>query len=72
MAVIFYRAAICAGKTFENGEMAFLDEENISSYAKEAVAALSKKGIINGYDNKFHPTDSTTRAQAAQILYNML
>lgn len=72
MAVIFYRAAICAGKTFENGEMAFLDEENISSYAKQAVAALSKKGIINGYDNKFHPTDSTTRAQAAQILYNML
>ena len=72
MAVIFYRAAICAGKTFDGGDMAFLDKNDVADYAKEAVAALSKMGIVNGYDNKFYPSDSTTRAQAAQILYNML
>ena len=45
----------------------------ISDYAKEAVYALNSNGIINGIGNGyFEPMGNATRAQAAQIIYNML
>ena len=51
----------------------FNDANNISSYAKSAVAVLNEMGIVNGMDgNKFAPKNSATRAQAAQIIYNYL
>lgn len=47
----------------------FKDEAKISNYAKEAVQALSKKGIVNGKpDGTFGPKDSTSRAQVAVML----
>lgn len=49
--------------------ISFKDEAKISSYAKEAVQALSKKGIVNGKpDGTLGPKDSTSRAQVAVML----
>jgi len=52
---------------------AFLDDAKIADYAKNAVAAMSSKGIINGYeDGTFRPVNLLSRAEAAQIIYNAL
>lgn len=48
----------------------FADDNDISDYAKPAVASLSAMGVINGVgDNMFAPKDNATRAQAAVIIY---
>lgn len=74
MAIIAYRAATKAGYEFENtGELTFSDSADIADYAKESVAAMSAKGIINGYpDSRFAPLDTATRAQAAKIIYAII
>lgn len=73
LAVMVYRAAKKIGKIAENADLNadFKDAGNVSDYAKEAVAALKTKGIINGDENgNFNPNDSCTRAEAAKIIYN--
>lgn len=64
-AVILYHAmGIKEGKTAE-----FSDADSISSYAEDAVNALSSLGIINGYeDNSFRPLNPITRGETAKIL----
>ncbi len=73
MAVMCYRAAKNLNKIGKvRDSVQFADEENISEYAKEAVAALYEAGAINGIgDNLFSPTGTATRAQAAVIIYNL-
>lgn len=69
MAVILYRAL---GKETES-ELAFADSESVSEYARVGVACLAEMKIINGVgDNMFVPKANATRAQAAQIIYNLL
>lgn len=67
-AVMLYRAfrnrlnSIRDAKTFS-------DADEISSYAKEAVAALYSAGIIDGSDAEhFSPQNSITRAEAAILI----
>jgi 2',3'-cyclic-nucleotide 2'-phosphodiesterase/3'-nucleotidase/5'-nucleotidase len=51
----------------------FADKSSIAPYAQEAVAQLTKLGIVNGVDaSKFAPKDIANRAQAAVIIYRML
>lgn len=51
----------------------FGDAEDIADYAKEAVAALRGAGIVNGDDDgNFNPKDGAIRAEAAQIIFNIL
>mgnify|MGYP001012904960 CR=1 FL=1 len=50
---------------------AFADSEDISSYARKAVAALVKSGIIVGSGGKIYPLNNTTRAEAAVIMYRL-
>ena len=50
----------------------FSDSSSISDYAKNAFETLVKGGIVSGSDGKLNPTDQSTRAQMAQILYNLL
>ena len=53
--------------------MSFSDSENISPYAKGAVAQLCRIGIINGYeDNTFRPKSNTLRAEAAVLIAGIL
>ena len=51
----------------------FKDNELIDSYAQEAVIRLGKKGIVAGVgDGLFAPSVTVKRAEAAQIVYNIL
>ena len=46
--------------------------DSISDYAKEAVEKLYSAGLINGLsDTEFGATGTTTRAQAAKLLYEV-
>ena len=49
------------------------DYTDIDNYAKEAVTVLSKLNIIRGSDNNcFYPMGNATRAEAAQMINNVL
>jgi len=71
MAVILYRLI---GNNVVSGSLSvFTDGEKISSYAKSAVAHLNDIGAINGMgDGTFAPFNNATRAQAAQMIFNVL
>lgn len=58
---------------FEGGNesVAFSDEGEISSWAKEAVMALCANGIVKGADGKINPKKNITRAEIVQILENI-
>lgn len=50
----------------------FSDEAEISDYAKDAVEYLYGIGVINGKsDGSFDPKGIITRAEAAQVIYNL-
>lgn len=51
---------------------AFADAGDIASWAKEAMTLLVERGTIEGYDGKLYPLSISTRAEMAQVLYNML
>ena len=75
MAVMIER--FCEYKQFSlnnsKDKINFLDNDNISSYAKDSVLKVQQAGIINGRTNgNFAPKDNATRAEAAQIIYTML
>ncbi|MEA4925965.1 MAG: S-layer homology domain-containing protein [Syntrophomonadaceae bacterium] len=50
----------------------FSDSGNIAVYAREAMTYLVKAGIVSGSGGKLDPTGGSTRAQMAQVLYNLL
>lgn len=52
---------------------AFSDTGDIADYAVSAVSSLAKAEIMNGVgNNTFAPKASLTRAEAAQLIYNVL
>lgn len=85
MSVMIYRAMKYAG--FDGSEqasnvqavnranlaIAFTDADLIQDWAKEAVAVISNKQIVDGVaSGKFDPAATATRAQSAVILKRML
>ncbi len=50
----------------------FSDATQISSWAQEAMAAFVVTGTVGGSNGKLNPTGTTTRAEMAQVLYNLL
>lgn len=50
----------------------FTDANDIATWAAEAMAYLVEAGIVSGSDGKLLPTDTTTRAQMAAVLYSLL
>ncbi|RCX17160.1 putative repeat protein (TIGR02543 family) [Anaerobacterium chartisolvens] len=50
----------------------FSDAGQINSWAKEAMMLLVETGTISGNGGKLNPTGTTTRAEIAQVLYNLL
>lgn len=54
-------------------EVQFGDVGAISDYAKEAITALQKAGIVNGNDaGNFNPKATATRAETAKIMHGVL
>ena len=71
-ALIIYRMLTAIGKK-PSGYKSFADRNDISDYAKDAVLALGSAKIVQGSgENMFLPKNNITRAEAAQLLYNVL
>lgn len=70
MAAIIFRAVQYKGISLENAEPSFVDANEISDYAKEAVGTLNFAGIINGVGGGyFKPKATAQRAEAAKLVY---
>ncbi|TQR43315.1 S8 family serine peptidase [Paenibacillus popilliae] len=71
--VVLLAQALQTDLSQANASLGFKDEARISQDAKAAVAYAVSKGLIKGSDdNTFNPTGTSTRAQAAIILYRVL
>jgi hypothetical protein len=57
-----------SGKTLSD----FTDAGQIDTWAKEALTLLVRTGTVGGSGGKLNPTGTTTRAEIAQVLYNLL
>ncbi len=57
-----------SGKTLSD----FTDGGSIPAYAQEAMAYLVKTGTVSASGGKLDPAATSTRAQLAQLLYNLL
>ena len=60
----------------EDGDLSVLDKfedgDDVSSWAKGYTAALVANGYVNGSDGRLNPKNNITRAEFAQIMYNMI
>ncbi len=73
MALMLYRILRDSGLEMVTTPYAFSDAEQIDDYAAEAVYALKNTGIMNGDpEGTIRPQDSTTRAEAAVLIFNVL
>lgn len=74
---ILYRYCDFADITLENvnDKVTFKDAKSISSYAKTAVAACQRSGLVNGEKSgsgyAFRPKDTASRAEAATIIRSL-
>lgn len=50
----------------------FTDQAKVSSYAKAPMTTLVKGGIVSGSNGMLNPLGTSTRAEMAQVLYNLL
>jgi len=50
----------------------FNDAGDVASWAKDAMTLLVKTGTVGGSSGKLSPTATATRAEMAQMLYNLL
>lgn len=68
-------AAVMIARTLQDGSSSgsanrFVDQENISEYARDSVARLAELELIQGdEDGRFRPQDTISRAETAKILY---
>ncbi len=70
-----------AAKILDNGlklthpatdELSFADSSSVPGWAVQAVKNMEAYGIVKGYeDNTFRPYDNITKAQAAEMLYQV-
>lgn len=74
MTVILYRAYQRTVESHFRGELEvkFKDFDEVSEYAKNSVSMLSNLNLISGDGENFNPHSFATRAEASQILYNVL
>ncbi len=72
MAVMLLRYADKFSKDIlqeKTAALTFKDEASVASYARDAVAAMQKAGIIAGYtDGSFAPESTATRAEASKMI----
>ena len=56
-----------------NAYTSFLDGSKVSAYARDSVSALRSLGLLGGYpDGSLRPLGRITRAEVAQLIYNIL
>jgi|LSQX01.3.fsa_nt_gb hypothetical protein len=76
MAVIVYRAVIMLDillPRIDRESTGFIDADEISEYAMEAVSNLKNAGVISGMgDGNFAPFNNANRAEASKIIFNLI
>lgn len=73
MAVMAVKAIKLTSVSSVSEEIKFIDNRQISSWAKSSVSAAVKKRIMVGYpDNSFKPQGTATRAEAASVIHNLI
>ncbi|HRC81864.1 MAG TPA: S-layer homology domain-containing protein, partial [Sedimentibacter sp.] len=50
----------------------FTDKNDISDWAREGISSLVAAGYISGSDGRINPKHNITRAEFAQVMYNLL
>ncbi|WP_138754327.1 S-layer homology domain-containing protein [Paenibacillus sinopodophylli] len=72
--VILYRAlGDQLTPSTETSQSAFSDRSSVASWAQEAIDALTKAGLIKGYeDGSLRPKEKITRAEIASIVANFV
>ena len=48
------------------------DADSVASWAKDAAGVLADAGVISGNNGELSPLNTTSRAEMAQVLYNLL
>lgn len=72
-ATIIYRAAEKIALELSGEKAEFTDGADTADWAADAIAHLAADGVINGMgDGTFAPKATLTRAQLAQLVYNVL
>jgi len=69
-AVLARALKLPAGSASQLGE--FSDSSSIETWAAEPISALLKAEYIHGSDGRLRPTDTITREEFAQVMYNVL
>lgn len=75
MCTMIYRAMKLASINLEtnDAELTFADTDDISDYARPAVTALYRGGVVNGTGNgNIEPKAAATRAMAAKMIYTLM
>jgi hypothetical protein len=69
---MLWRYECSLGRGTERAELDFADAPDVSAWAKEAVSWASAAGVLRGSDGCVMPQKSATRAEIAQVFYNLL
>lgn len=77
MMYIIYRGLVVSGNVdryLDEGYSLddFIDKDDVSDYAVESVEYLISRDVIHGTNGMLLPSDTATRAEVAQMLYNLL
>ena len=78
MFTLLYNTLKVNGELPEGAEKAngaltgYSDADSVASWAKDPAGALANAGIVGGSNGKLSPKNTTTRAEMAQVLYNLL
>lgn len=76
MCVMLYNALTEIGELPQSDEgsslESYTDSEDAAIWAIEALDALARAKVINGNKNEIRPLAGTSRAEIAQVLYNLL
>lgn len=76
MFVMLYNALSLINQLPEGNEGKMLsdfnDENSVATWAKEPLQAFTKAKVVEGSENKLNPQANATRAEMAQLIYNLL
>lgn len=74
MATILHRLLVKLNRMdrIDNMPLEFNDMQDVSDYAERSVRIMYNAGLIQGDGGRFYPKQIATRAEAAQMIYNIL
>lgn len=76
LATILYRVLQHLGELPESSTdhtlASFLDGDQVAPYAIDALSTFSASGVLTGSGGMLNPKEAATRAQMAQVLYQLL